>query len=348
MDCFKRALEVSDGTGDKKLKSAALNGLGAVYYALNSQSCEAEIYPRKALEVSKETGDKKQISTNYINLALFYSNNGQYEKSLENYDCAIEIMKNTGDKRGEATALICYASVYQALGKFRAAIEIQEKALNLLREVDDAGREHVALLSLGLYSADNGELKNACKYLFKSICCIERDAEKLQDEHNISLNSTTSRNYWVLCTLLVLQGKVPEALCTAERGRARALIDLMSEKYGIHQRQISNEVYLNGLRQLSIQNKSTIIFTAVVFDHIMFFWIMEEGQIQLRLSILKSVEEEIACLLNLPPSTECEDRSLSAYYHTWSSADERKEETQQRLVEDEQDETEKESSPYLL
>lgn len=348
MDCFKRALEVSHGTGDKKLKSAALNGLGAVYYALNSQSCEAEIYPRKALEVSKETGDKKQISTNYINLALFYSNNGQYEKSLENYDCAIEIMKNTGDKRGEATALICYASVYQALGKFRAAIEIQEKALNLLREVDDAGREHVALLSLGLYSADNGELKNACKYLFKSICCIERDAEKLQDEHNISLNSTTSRNYWVLCTLLVLQGKVPEALCTAERGRARALIDLMSEKYGIHQRQISNEVYLNGLRQLSIQNKSTIIFIAVVFDHIMFFWIMEEGQIQLKLSILKSVEEEIAGLLNLPPSTECEDRSLSAYYHTWSSADERKEETQQRLVKDEQDETEKESSPYLL
>ena len=196
-------------------------------------------------------------------------------------------MKNTGDKRGEATALICYASVYQALGKFRAAIEIQEKALNLLREVDDAGREHVALLSLGLYSADNGELKTACKYLFKSISRIKRGAEKLQDEHNISLNNTTSRNYWVLCTLLVLQGKVPEALCTAERGRARALIDLMSEKYGIHQRQISDEVYLNGLRQLSIQNKSTIIFIAVVFDHIMFFWIMEEGQIQLRLSILK-------------------------------------------------------------
>ena len=347
IDCFKRALEVGQDTGDKKLKSAAMTGLGAVYYALDSQSCEAEIYARKALEISNETGDKRQMSTNYINLALFYSNNGQYQKSLENYDSAIKIMKNMGDKRGEATALICCASVYDALGKFRTAIEIQQKGLNILREVEDAGREHVVLLSLGIYSADNGELKKACEYLFESISSIERDVEKLQDEHSISLNNLTSRNYWVLCTLLVLQGKVPEALCTAERGRARALVDLMSEKYGVHQRQLSNEIYVNGLRQLSIQNQSTIIFITVVFDH-MFFWIMEEGQIRLRLSKLKSGEEDIAGLLNLPASTECEDRSLSAYYRMWSSADERKEETQQRLVEDEEDEIEKESSLQLL
>ena len=255
-------------------------------------------------------------------------------------------MRNTGDKRGEATALICCASVYDALGNFRAAIEIQQKALNVLREVHDGRREPKALLSLGVYSANNGELKKACKYLFESISCIEMDAEKLQDEHNISLNNRTSRNYRALCDLLVLQGKVPEELCTAERGRARALVHLMSEKYGVHQIQISNEVYVNGLRQLSIQNQRTIIFIAVECDH-MFFWIMKEGQIRLRLSILKSAEEEIAGLLNLPASPECEDRSLSAYYCIWSSADERKEETQQRLVEVEQDKTE-ESSLHLL
>ena len=73
MDCYKRALKVSHGNGDKRLKSVALTGLGAVHYALNSQSCEAEIYARKALEASKETGIKRQMSTNYINLALFYS-----------------------------------------------------------------------------------------------------------------------------------------------------------------------------------------------------------------------------------------------------------------------------------
>ena len=120
----------------------------------------------------------------------------------------------------------------------------------------------------------------------------------------------------------------------------------MSEKYGIHQIQISNEVYVNGLRQLSIQNQRTVIFIAVECDH-MFFWIMEEGQIRLRLSILNSAEEEITGLLNLPASTECEDRSLSVYYRIWSSADKRKEETQQRLVEDEQEKTE-ESSLRLL
>lgn len=203
---------------ETRLNSVALTGLGAVHYALNSQSCEAEMYARKALEVSKETGIKRQMSTNYINLALFYSNNGQYQKSLENYGCAIKIMRNTGGKRGEATVLICCASVYDALGKFRAAIEIQQKVVNVLREVHD-GRREPEFLSLGVYSANNGELKKACKYLFESISCIERD---------------TSRNYRALCDLLVLPGKVPEALCTAERGRARALVHLMSEKYGIH------------------------------------------------------------------------------------------------------------------
>ncbi|XP_078372830.1 uncharacterized protein LOC144656485 isoform X2 [Oculina patagonica] len=355
---FESALKVSQEIGDRNLESNAYSGLGAVYYALDSQSGKAGMYARKALEISKETGNKRELATNYINLALIYSNNDQYKESLESHDCAIEIMKEMGDKRGEATALICLASVYEALGQLKRAVEVQRKGLDLLREVGDAGREHVALLSLGIYTARDEGSKEACEYLFESISCIERDREQLQDEHKLSLDNTTFRNYWVLYTHLLIQGNVPEALCTAERGRARALVDLMSEKYGLQERRDSNAVYVNGLKHLSIRNQSTFIFTAVVYENI-FFWIIEKGNIRFRLSKLKSGEEGIADLLSLPKkqllhfssaSIECEDRSLSAYYKMLSSPGERRrrEGKDQRLVEEEEEKTKKEESSLHL
>ncbi len=353
IEFFKSALKVSQEIGDRNLESNAYSGLGAVYYALDSQSGKAEIYARKALEISKETGNKRELATNYINLALIYSDNDQYKESLESHDCAIEIMKETGDKRGEATALICLASVYEALGQLKRAVEIQRKGLDLLREVRDAGREHVALLSLGIYTATDRESKKACEYLFESINCIERDREQLQDEHKLSLDNTTFRNYKVLCTLLLNQGNVPEALCTAERERARALANLMLEKYDIQERRDSNKVYVNGLKNISIRNQSTFIFIAsAVIDEIIYFWIIEEGNIRFRISKVESGEEGIRDLLNLPQkqlfnfsaaSVECEDRSLSAYYRVHE-----KEEGNQRLVEEEEDKTKKEESSLHL
>ena len=79
----------------------------------------------------------------------------------------------------------------------------------------------------------------------------------------------TFTSYYELCSLRISQGHFAEALCTVERGRARALGDLLSKKY------------LNCLRNLSIKNPSTILFMATHrFDK--YFWVLEGGEIQFK------------------------------------------------------------------
>ena len=357
IESYETALKLSKETGDRKVESNAYRGLGDIHVGLEPGSDQGERYLKKALDIAKQTGDKKELAGNYVLLGGACSMRGRYIESLEKLNLGIGIMKEIGDKYGEVTGMAFLASVYIALGKLKEAMQLQKKALNLMRKTGEAGREYDILLSLalGTYNRQDGDLTKAREYLLESITCIERDRKELQDEHKLSLDNKTFRNYSILCILLIIQGNVSEALCTAERGRARALVDLLSKRYGIHERSNSNEICVDEIRKLSIQNQSTIIFMAVYKDtHL---WIMEEENIRYRLSKLEPAEESIADLLHLSRkqllhdvrvTVACEDRSLSAYYRVPSSSDKGKK-GQQRLVEEEEEKTKKkESSLYLL
>ena len=357
IESYKMALKISKETGDRKVESNAYRGLGDIHGGLEPRSDQGEKYLKKAHDIAKQTGDKKELAFSYIGLGAACSMRGRYMESLENLNLGIDIMREIGDKYGEVTGMTLLASVNMALGKLKEAMQLQKKALNLMRKTGEAGREYDILLSLalGTYNRQDGDLTKAREYLLESITCIERDRRELQDEHKLSLDNKTFRNYSILCTLLITQGNISEALCTAERGRARALVDLLSKRYGIHERSNSNEICVDEIRKLSIQNQSTIIFMAVYKDtHL---WIMEEENIRYRLSKLEPAEESIADLLHLSRkqllhdvrvTVACEDRSLSAYYRVPSSSDKGKK-GQQRLVEEEEEKTKKkESSLYLL
>ena len=358
IESYKKALELSKKVGDRKTESSSNLGLGDLYVnvGLETQSNEGERYLKKALDIAKKTGDKKELAASYIAFGTACSMRGRYLESLTNLRLGIDSNKEIGDKQGEVTGMILLAHVYMALGKLKEATHLQQKALNLMRKIGDSGREYKALFSLGVYKMKDGELKKARDYFFESITCIERDRKQLQDEHKLSLDNTTFLNYSILCTLLITQGNISEALCTAERGRARALVDLLSKRYGIHGSRNSNEICVDEIRELSIQNQSTIIFMATDYKDV-HLWIMEKEKIQYRLSKLESGEEDITDLLNLPRkqllhdvpvSDECEDRSLSAYYRVPSSADERKVEGHQRLVEEEENKAKREESSLHL
>ena len=366
IEYLKRALKIAKETGDRKAMSNAYFVLGEVYFLLDPQSGKGETCVKKALDISKESGDKQQMANNYITLASMYSQTGQYKESLENHKCAIEIMKEIGDRHGEAHASSCLAQVCIALGKFTEGKKHLKKALCITREIGSKGMEYSILCSLGICNAHDGEFKKAREHLYESVSCVERDRELLRDEHKLSLDNKTFYNYTALYTLLVTQGNVDEALCTAERGRARALVDLMSKKYGIRlRRPHSDELPVNKIRNLPTQNQSTIIFVAVARENI-YFWVIEEGgKIRFKLSNCKSRDESVVNLFKLPREQllrfwldgrggQCEDRSLSAYYKVQSSAVENKGEVSgQRLVEEKDDQSEgktesQESGLHLL
>ena len=345
---YKEALEIAKESGNRRLESHASCGLGGVCFRLNPQSSEGETLVRNAITISKDIGDEQKLALGYITLAEICSYKGQYKESLKNYECGIKITKKTRDMYVEATASICLASVYDGLGMFAKVTEQTRIALHIIGKIGDKGMEHIALSSLGVYNLKGGEFKKAREYLFESITSIERNRERLQDEYKLSLDNQTCDNYTVLFIILLIQGNIVEALCTAERGRARALADLMSTNYGVRlKRQHSDGIHVAAISNLSTQNHHTIIFMAVAMEEVFFWTIAEKGKISFKLSKWESHEESITNLLKLPREQllrtwdgghkdQCEDRSLSAYYKVQSSPVEKEGEvTGQRLVKEE-------------
>ena len=344
MNSFTEAIRCSQTIGDRRSESGSYLGLGDVCICLGNPG-EGEKYTKKALRLTKETGDKYNEAMSYGSLGFCYMCCGRFKESIENFNLGISIMQELNDKRGEATALINLGSVYETLGNLKKAKQILQKALKITRNIGDTGKEHEALTFLGICNRREGELKKAHDFFSESIICAERNRELLRDEHKLSLDNMTFTSYYELCSLRISQGHFAEALCTVERGRARALGDLLSKKYGI-QRHNSHEFYLNCLRNLSIKNPSTILFMATHrFDK--YFWVLEGGEIQfksLKYKVAKDAIELLTCLLKGKSVPECEDRSLSAYYGLKSSSREIKGKSRQRLVEEEEEEEEKEDT----
>lgn len=353
----ERARKIGKQIADRKLESNAYQGLGEAYFAIDPQSGKGENYVKKALEISKETGDKYQSSLDHATLASMYCRKGQYALSLENNQSAIIISKEIGDRSGEASALSCLASVYLALGKAKEAKEHLQKAQRIMREIGEKWREHRVLYSLGICSFYDKEFEKGRQYLYESVICVERDRKLLRDEHKLSLDNLTFYNYTALCRLLIIQGNVLEALCTAERGRSRALVDLMSKNYGIGTRSRYDDIHLTEIQSLSIQSQCTIIFVAIADANILYFWVVQQkGNVRFKMSISKSREERITNLFKLSREQllrtwldnrkgESEDRSLAAYY--------KESKAERRLVEEEDNQTKlktgaKESALQLL
>ena len=345
MNSYQEAITCSQAVGDRRVESNAYFGLGDVCVCLGDSE-KGEMYLKKALALAKETGDKSNEAVAYAGLGFCYMCCGRHTESAKNLNLGISLMQEIGSKPGEATAFMNLGSVHQKIGKRKKAKQFLQKALRITRQIGDKGAEQEALTLLGICHTKEGEVKKAYDCFSQSINRAEKNRELLRDEHKLSLDNITFAGYYELCSLRISQGHFAEALCNVERGRARALGDLLSKKYGI-QRHNSNEFYLNSVRDLSIKNPlSTILFMATHgFDK--YFWVLENGEVQfrsLKCKVAKDAIEMHTSLLRRKSVPECEDRSLSAYYGLRPSSDEKRDKRGQRLLEEEEEDEEKEDT----
>ena len=131
-----------------------------------------------------------------------------------------------------------------------------------------------------------------------------------------------------------------DALCTAERRRARVLVELMASNFGIHEvTKATSEFTLSSLASLSDKQQGDFLFVSVMTETVYFWLVEKDGNIKFA---SKAIETELAdtslqelvgaTLRSLPidEGEEYEDRSLSAIYEEKSStAEEQSEATNQ-------------------
>ena len=385
---FEKALKLSKATGRRGAEAKIYNGLGVVYQTL-CQHERAKTYHEEALKIQNEIQDKSGEDSSYTNLAGIYRDLGQYKEatdyqkqslsiciqshdregealsynnlgsianargqhdvSLAYHKKALKIRTEIKDKKGEGITYVNLGNVYFALGQYEESIRYLEMGLQIIKETGLKDKEHLILYSLGVSHFHQDSFTKASDYFFESIKGHESIREFLKDEYKLSLDEQRISFYKGLPLLLLNLGKKGDALCAAEKGRARALVDLMSVNFGIQEVENTSEFTLSSISRLVESQQVNFLFMSVITRHVYLWVIDKDGKISVNAS-MKEPELDTSSLDDLVPiplkggvvdapalkdlvlktliflpaddKEEYEDRSFAAFYEEESSTTE--------------------------
>jgi CHAT domain-containing protein/Tfp pilus assembly protein PilF len=302
---YQKSLTISREIGDRNGEGIALHNLGSAYYSLGQYEKAIEYY-QKSLTISREIGDLNGEGTALGNLGIAYNSLGQDQKAIESHQQSLTILHEIGDRNGEGRSLNNLGIAYNRLGQDQKAIEFFQQSLTIFREIGDRNGEGNALNNLGWALFKLGNLPEAEKHLFASLEVLESLRQDIKDDLNkVSLSETQRITYNTLQEVLIAQNKINQALEVSERGRGRALAELLAKRITPDSGQFSPVVSLAQLQQIAQQQKATIVEYSRVRDDFfvegkqqtleseLYIWVIKPtGEIEFRRSDIKPLWQQ--------------------------------------------------------
>ena len=318
-ESYEQGLKISKEKGDGAVEGIAYGGLGNVFKDVGDLQ-KAIKYHERSLQISKEVGSKLGEGVAYSNLGNAYTSLGDFPKAIEYHEQQLKISKEVGNRAGEGNAYGNLGNAFYSLRDFEKAIEYYERLLKISKEVGDRVGEGTAYINLGNAHKCLGNFQEAIQHHTNSIKVFDHIRRKLigNDEWKITLRDTYYFSYSALWRLQLMQGKVDEALVTADHGRAQALNDLLELKYGLIE--LRPEI---GTLSVTTSDILSYLPSITAFIGInkggIVLWVNEKGkeiksgktEIDISVeryfeSLLESTYEEIGVRADV----NCEDRSL--------------------------------------
>ena len=315
-----KALTINTEIGDRVGEASCYGNLGKVFQSVGEYA-KAEKYLHTALTINTEIGDRNGEARCYGNLGAVFANVGEYGKAEEYLHKALTISTEIGDRKGEARCYENLGALFVHVGEYGKAEENLHTALTTNTEIGDKDGEASLYLKLGNTSL-------ALSNLWSSIQIYEKMLTSLgsNDSHNISFFDENAFPYRLFCSLSCSCGKPDEALHAAELGRARALAELMSNRYSIEKEISINPQSFVGIAEVIKKNgNSTCLYISYHKDNI-FLWVLKQSKPVAfrRTKLCESYvnkhgkicvrdlfgNESLLRKFHVLPQEQCEDRSL--------------------------------------
>jgi len=174
----------------------------------------------------------------------------------------------TGYRQGERDSLLGLGHAYNSLGAFDQATEYLEQSLQIAMEIGDIQGEGESLESLGLTLHNSDKLAEAEQNLRQAIARYEEIRKGLgnNDDLKLSIFDKQTLAYSLLQKVLVAQNKPLEALEIAERGRNRALVEMLF-RHGneeLRGKIIPPSPNIEEIRRIARQQNATIVEYSVI------------------------------------------------------------------------------------
>ncbi len=243
LDYCNQALPIHRAVGDRDGEATTLNNMGKIYGDLGEMQKALDYY-NQALPVFRAVGNRSREALTLNNMGMVYGDLGEKQKALGYYSQALPIFRAVGDRDGEALTLNNMGIVYGDLGEKQKALDYYNQALPIFHAVGNRSRETLVLGNIAVFQRDEGNLVEARSLIEEALRIIDSlRAEINSQELRASYFSTVQGYFKFYIDLLMRlhqlhpsEGLDGLALGGSERGRARSLLELLSESGAeIHQ-----------------------------------------------------------------------------------------------------------------
>jgi CHAT domain-containing protein/Tfp pilus assembly protein PilF len=303
---YHKSLNLARQISDYQVEIQSLDGLGTVSSHLQKDQKAIEYY-QKSLGIAQKIGDRRGEAIIKCNLGHVSYNRGQYQQAIEYYWKSLDIAQNIDHYPQQAVSLSGLGSAYCSLGKSQKAIDYYQQSIGISRKIQEPRVEGNALNNLGYALLKAGRIAEAEKTLFAAMKVKESLRIGLQDTYKVSIFEKHGNTYCLLQEVLILQNKSKEALEIAERGRARALLDLLTQRLSS---QVADEVTitpptLQEIQKIAQVQNSTLLEYSIIYDEPgeeseLYIWIIEPtGEVTFCQVDLKPLQQQNTSLSGL-------------------------------------------------
>ena len=237
IEYLQRHLTLAEELDDAAEKGRAYESLGSCYFSVRNFG-KAIYYYQQHLRISKETGDKIQEGIAYGNLGKAHQFQKEFELARIFHEFCLEIANETGNRVGEADSSFNIGRSYESLGHLDKALEFYKRCLSIYNDL--------------------------------------RGCLKFEDEWKMSVRNAYQTEYASLWRLLLKQGKVIEALLSADEGRAQSLRDHLEWNYQLQTNQAETET-LNRVNSRVVPSNTVFIAIDDGDGYNVAFWVLREG-----------------------------------------------------------------------
>ncbi|MCM3871186.1 MAG: CHAT domain-containing protein [Pyrinomonadaceae bacterium] len=236
LDYLNQALAISEELGDRRTKSIRLYDLGLLWEK-TGETVKALDAQTQSLALARAVGDRQAEGRTLIALSDLYLDTGEREKARDSLTQALELSSSAGDPVGEAAILTRLGRLMAAKGDWQQAIDLSQRSLVLARKVNDLQGERAALVDLARTERERNNLTEARDYHAKALALTESVRARIFDQGLRASYLAQRQEEYEIYTDLLMQlhqqqpnaGHADAALEISERGRARSLLEILSE-----------------------------------------------------------------------------------------------------------------------
>ncbi|ACC84974.1 CHAT domain-containing protein [Nostoc punctiforme] len=319
IEYHKESLKIAQEIKSITHEANSLGELGIAYFDINDY-VKALDYYQQFLAIAQKLKDKQNEGIALSELGLVYDQIDDHKKAINYYQLSLAIARELKETLLEANTLMNLGRAYISLGNYTKAIEYTQQGLFLSKKINYPLGKGFGSTNLGLALYRTGKLAEAEKVLVDGIQVWEslRSGLGNNDIHKVSIFDKQASIYPILQQVLIAQNKNDEALEIAERGRSRALLDLLNSRLSNNNSTQSFQLNfqqptLSLLQQIAKQQKATLIEYSIIADNFkiqgkqvtyeseLYIWVIKPaGEVTFRKADLKPLwQKENSTLGNL-------------------------------------------------